>query len=190
MDDDVVHDPKLPAKTPELFLLTQEIEAFLFEEADLIDERRFSDWLDLFTDDVVYFMPVRRNVKFGQHAERENTRSGEGISWFDEDKWTLTKRVEQILTGVHYAEEPLSRVSHLITNVQILAAEPSVTAPTGVVAKSRFLVHQNRVEHETYTFVGRRIDTLRKQDGDWKIARREIILDQNVLQAKNLSTFF
>ncbi len=106
-------------------------------------------------------MPVRRNVKFGQHAERENTRSGEGISWFDEDKWTLTKRVEQILTGVHYAEEPLSRVSHLITNVQILAAEPSVTAPIGVVAKSRFLVHQNRVEHETYTFVGRRIDTLR-----------------------------
>ncbi len=43
MDDTVVRDPKPPAKTPELFLLTQEIEAFLFEEADLIDERRFSD---------------------------------------------------------------------------------------------------------------------------------------------------
>ena len=34
--------------------------------------------------------------------ERENTRQGSGISWFDEDKWTLTKRVDQILTGVHY----------------------------------------------------------------------------------------
>jgi 3-phenylpropionate/cinnamic acid dioxygenase small subunit len=190
MDATAAHEATPLAKTPELFALKHEIEAFLFEEADLIDERRFSDWLDLFADDVVYFMPIRRNVKFGQHAERENTRSGEGISWFDDDKWTLTKRVEQIMTGVHYAEEPLSRVSHLITNVQILAAEPSVAAPTRVVVKSRFLVHQNRVEHETYTFVGRRIDTLRKQGDDWKIARREIILDQNVLQAKNLSTFF
>ena len=190
MGDNIVHDLKPPARTPELFLLKQEIEAFLFEEADLIDERRFGDWLELFTDDLVYFMPIRRNVKFGQHVERENTRSGEGISWFDEDKWTLAKRVEQIMTGVHYAEEPLSRVSHLITNVQIVSVEPDAAVPTSVVAKCRFLVHQNRVEYETYTFVGRRLDTLRKQDGGWKIARREIILDQNVLQAKNLSTFF
>ena len=68
------------------FELKQEIEDFLYHEADLLDQRRFTEWLDLLTDDVVYFMPVRRNVKFGQHAERENTRQGEGISWFDEDK--------------------------------------------------------------------------------------------------------
>ena len=85
------------------YQLREEIEDFLYFEADLLDQRRFKEWLDLLAEDLVYFMPMRRNVKFGQHAERENTRQGEGISWFDEDKWTLGKRVEQVLTGVHYA---------------------------------------------------------------------------------------
>ena len=135
-------------------------------------------------------MPIRRNVKFGQHADRENTRQGEGISWFDEDKWTLGKRVEQILTGVHFAEEPLSRVCHLVSNVRIVGVEPSATSPATVTVGSRFLVWQNRVEYETYTFVGRRTDVLRRVGSSWKLKRREIILDQNILLAKNLSTFF
>ncbi len=98
-------------------------------EADLLDQRMFREWLDLLADDLVYFMPIRRNVKFGQHAEKENTRQGEGISWFDEDKWTLGKRVEQILTGVHYAEEPLSRVTHMVSNVRLLEVAPSLGRP-------------------------------------------------------------
>jgi 3-phenylpropionate/cinnamic acid dioxygenase small subunit len=172
------------------YRLKEEIESFLYDEAELLDTRRFREWLELFAEDLVYFMPMRRNVKFGQHAARENTRQGEGISWFDEDKWTLTKRVEQILTGVHYAEEPLSRVCHMITNVQVLEAAPSAAAAETVVAKSRFLVYQNRNEYETYTFVGKRIDQLRKTPQGWRIARREIILDQNILLAKNLTVFF
>jgi 3-phenylpropionate/cinnamic acid dioxygenase small subunit len=170
--------------------LKSDIEDFLYREADLLDQRRFKEWLDLITDDIIYFMPMRRNVKFGQQEERENTRAGEGISWFDEDKWTLGKRVEQILTGVHFAEEPLSRVCHMVSNVQMLKITPSLDEPFEVVVRSRFLIYQNRVEHENYTFVGKRTDTLRYVDRDWKIARREIILDQNVLLAKNLSIFF
>ena len=170
--------------------LKQDIEDFLYREADLLDQRHFREWLDMLAEDIVYFMPIRRNVKFGQHAERENTRLGEGISWFDEDKWTLTKRVEQILTGVHYAEEPLSRICHMVSNVQLLEVSPTPEEAQEVVARCRFLVYQNRVEHETYTFVGKRTDTLRRAGDDWQIARREIILDQSVLMAKNLTAFF
>src|SRR6185437_15096007 len=140
----------------------QEIEDFLYMEADLLDQRRFRDWLELLAEDLIYFMPMRRNVKFGQHAERENTRQGEGISWFDEDKWTLTKRVEQILTGVHYAEEPLSRVTHMVSNVRLLEVAPSPDDPTEVVVGCRVLVYQNRIEYENFTFVGRRTDWLRR----------------------------
>lgn len=171
------------------YRLKADVEDFLYTEADLLDERRFKDWLDLLTEDVTYFMPIRRNVKFGQHAEKENTRLGEGISWFDEGKWTLNKRVEQILTGVHYAEEPLSRVCHMVTNVQVLDVRDD-GPQREVDVRSRFLVYQNRVEYETYFFVGKRSDTLRLTDEGFKIARREIILDQNVLLAKNLTTFF
>jgi 3-phenylpropionate/cinnamic acid dioxygenase small subunit len=189
----VIEDPArglAPARSLAWYALKQEIEDFLYMEADLLDQRMFREWLDLLAEDVVYFMPIRRNVKFGQHAEKENTRQGEGISWFDEDKWTLGKRVDQILTGVHYAEEPLSRVTHMVSNVRLLEVAPSVDDPAEVVVGCRFLVYQNRAEYETNTFVGRRVDTLRRVGLSWLIARRELILEQNVLLAKNLSILF
>jgi 3-phenylpropionate/cinnamic acid dioxygenase small subunit len=74
--------------------------------------------------------------------------------------------------------------------VQIQRVTPSVDEPHEVEVRCRFLVYQNRIEYETYTFVGKRTDLLRKTEDSWKIARCEILLDQNVLQAKNLSTFF
>ncbi|GHG54889.1 3-phenylpropionate dioxygenase [Sinomonas cellulolyticus] len=179
-----------PARDDTYYHLRPDLEDFLYREAELLDSRSFKAWLDLFTEDVKYFMPIRRNVKFGQHSDRENTRSGEGISWFDEDKWTLGKRVDQILTGVHYAEEPLSRVCHMVSNVQLLATRKNEDGQLEAEVRSRFLVYQNRVEYETYTFVGKRTDLLRLTDEGWRIARREIILDQNVLLAKNLTAFF
>ena len=165
-------------------LLTREIEAFLYAEADLLDTRRFTEWLDLLTEDIRYWMPMRRNVKFGE-LDRENTRELQDINWFDEGKTTLTQRVEQILTGVHWAEEPLSRVSHMVSNVQVIqVALPEVTVTC------RFLVYRNRLQDETDFFVGKREDVLRQVDGQWQIARRKILLDQNVLLAKNLTLFF
>jgi 3-phenylpropionate/cinnamic acid dioxygenase small subunit len=187
--DDAASRPRL-ARDLTFYALKEEVEEFLYEEAELLDQRRYDAWLERLADDLVYFMPMRRNVKAGEHAARENTREGRDISWFEEDKWTLAKRCEQITTGVHWAEEPLSRVCHMVSNVQLLDALPSVGAAAEVTVRSRFLVYQNRVETETYIFVGKRTDVLRKVDGLWKLARREIILDQNVLLAKNLTVLF
>ena len=170
-------------------LLKSEIEEFLYREAELLDERCFNEWLDLLTEDVRYWMPMRRNVKFGE-LDREFTREGQDINWFDEGKQTLTQRVNQILTGVHWAEEPLSRVCHIVSNVRIVKALPSVESPVSVDVKCRFLVYRNRVETETDILLGRREDRLRKIDDDWKISQRKVILDQNVLLAKNLTLFF
>jgi 3-phenylpropionate/cinnamic acid dioxygenase small subunit len=172
------------------FRLKDEIESFLFAEAELLDQRQFREWLELLTEDLVYYLPMRRNVKFGQHAARENTRLGQDISWFDEDKWTLSKRVEQIMTGVHWAEEPLSRVCHLVSNIQILQVTPSAEKAQEVAVNSRFIVYQNRLEDETNLFVGKRKDVLRNCDGNWKLSRREILLDQSVLLSKALTVFF
>jgi 3-phenylpropionate/cinnamic acid dioxygenase small subunit len=172
------------------FQLKQEVEDFLYAEAELLDQRQFTQWLDVLADDLVYFMPMRRNVKFGRHAAEENTRQGHDISWFDEDKWTLSKRIEQIMTGVHWAEEPMSRVCHIVSNIQILDAQPSLEAAKEVSVRSRFIVYQNRLEDETNFFVGKRTDLLRNISGAWKLAKREIILDQNVLLSKNLTVLF
>ena len=170
-------------------LLGQEIADFLYREAELLDERRYREWLDLLAEDIRYWMPMRRNVKYGDTA-REFTREGEDISWFDEGKDTLTRRVRQIQTGIHWAEEPQSRITHMVSNVQVLEATPDAIAPHEVRAKCRFLIYRNRVETETDLLVGKREDTLRRAGGGWLIARRKIILDQNVLLTKNLTFFF
>ena len=181
----------MSAVSPDLvrLLLKEEIEAFLYQEAELLDERRYEEWLALFTEDAHYFMPMRRNVPRDE-PEREFTRAGLDVNWFDEGKDTLTRRVKQILTGVHWAEEPPSRICHMISNVQVLAASPAGPSPAEVSVKSRFLVYRNRVETETDFLVGKREDLLRRVNGGWKIARRKIILDQSVLLAKNLTVFF
>jgi len=170
-------------------LLNHQIEQFLYQEAEILDERRYEDWLDLLTEDIRYWMPMRRNVKFGE-LEREFTREGQDINWFDEGKDTLTRRVNQILTGVHWAEEPLSRICHTVSNVQILKTTPSVSEPAEVSVKCRFMIYRNRVETETDFLVGKREDVLRRVDGQWKISQRKIVLDQSVLLAKNLTFFF
>ncbi len=170
-------------------LLKYEMEEFLYHEAELLDERRFEAWLELLTEDLRYYMPMRRNVKFGE-LDREFTREGQDINWFDEGKDTLTRRVKQILTGIHWAEEPLSRICHMVSNVQVLQANPSFHDPSEVSLKSRFLIYRNRVETETDQLVGKREDTVRRVDGEWKLCQRKIILDQSVLLAKNLTFFF
>jgi 3-phenylpropionate/cinnamic acid dioxygenase small subunit len=178
------------AEPPDLarLLLQREIEEFLYQEAELLDARHYEAWLDLFTEDVHYWMPTSRNVPHDE-PEREYTRDGLDVNWFDEGKDTLTRRVKQILTGVHWAEEPRSRICHMISNVQILRALPAGSSPSEVAVKCRFLIYRNRVETETDLLVGKRQDLLRRVDAGWKIARRMIVLDQNVLLAKNL-TFF
>ena len=170
-------------------LLRQEIEDFLYREADLLDERRYDEWLSLLAEDVRYWMPMRRNVKVDD-LEREFTREGHDISWFDEGKDTLTRRVRQIQTGIHWAEEPVSRISHLISNIQLIEVNPSAADPAEVSVRCRFLVYRNRVETETDILVGKREDLLRRAGGGWQIAHRKILLDQNVMLSKNLTFFF
>ena len=170
-------------------LLKEEIEELLYREAELLDERRYEEWLELFTDDLHYWMPMRRNVP-ADEAEHEFTRDGVDVNWFDEGKDTLARRVKQILTGVHWAEQPPSRICHMVSNVQILATSPPGAGPGEVTVKSRFLIYRNRVETETDVLVGKREDLLRRENGSWKIARRKIVLDQSVLLVKNLTFFF
>jgi 3-phenylpropionate/cinnamic acid dioxygenase small subunit len=170
-------------------LLTQEITEFLYAEAELLDERRYDEWLALLSEDIRYWMPMRRNVKYGD-TTREFTREGEDISWFDEGKDTLARRVRQIQTGIHWAEEPRSRITHMVSNVLLLGAVADASAPRQVSVKSRFLIYRNRMETETDLLVGKREDTLRRDGSGWLIARRKIVLDQNVLLTKNLTFFF
>jgi 3-phenylpropionate/cinnamic acid dioxygenase small subunit len=168
--------------------LMREIEDFFFLEADLLDEREYDRWLELLTEDIVYWMPMRKNVSFANR--HKDTTAENDLAWFHDDKDTLRKRVKQIQTGLHWADEPISRISHLITNIRLAEPKSALAEGEQALTKCRFIVYRNRVEDETDLLVGRREDTLIRVGSGLKIARRKIVLDQSVLLAKNLTMFF
>ncbi len=155
---------------------------FYIHEAWLLDERRFKEWLDLFTDDVLYFMPRRKNV-LRREAHREVTPLGD-LSLIEDDRRYLEMRVARLDTGMAWGEDPPSRTRHLIGN---LSAEPLDNGE--VKAKTAFLVYRSHLETDHQLLAGSREDVLRRVNGAWKIAKRTILLDANVLLDKNLSIF-
>ena len=170
--------------TMEDVILQRQIERFLYREARLLDERSFDEWLDLLAEELHYWMPMRRNVKFGDW-DHEFTSADEEINWFDEGKDILAGRIRQLKTGVHWPEEPVSRFEHMITNVEVASVDGDE-----IRVNSKFFCYQNRLQDEVNHFVGRREDLLRRDpDTRFKIVRRKIILAQNVMIPKVLNTF-
>ena len=176
--------------------LIREVEQFLYREARLLDDRRFHEWLQLFTDDVRYFMAGRSNrypksskaiaiLDAGRYVESDVTGDDE-LAILDEDKTTLAARVARLDTGMAWAEDPPSRTRHMISNVEVERCESEAE----VKVYCNFLVYRSRAETEEDFYVGARQDVLRRVGGAWKIARRRLVLDQAVLTAKNVSVFF
>ena len=174
----------------------REIEQFLYREARLLDDRKFHDWLDLLTDDIRYWMPVRSNrypviskaisiLDGSRYEEDELSKEGE-LAIMDEDKDSLTRRVDRLDTGMAWAEDPPSRTRHFVSNVEL---EPGAT-DSELKVYSNFIMYRTRGETEQDFYVGCREDILRKEGGQWKVAYRKIVLDQTVLLAKNVSNFF
>jgi 3-phenylpropionate/cinnamic acid dioxygenase small subunit len=168
-------------------LLQHEIEKFVNLEALLLDERRFEEWLDLFSDDVHYWMPTRA-VRYEREGHLEHSQ-GHEVAHFDEDKRGLSERVTRLRSGMAWAEDPPSRTRHLFTNVMVEAGDDV----DEYSVRTNFLLYRGRLQREVDIFVGVREDILRRSpesEHGWLIARRKVTLDQSVLLAKNLSVFF
>jgi 3-phenylpropionate/cinnamic acid dioxygenase small subunit len=165
-------------------VLQHEVEQALYHEAALLDAHEYDAWLETLTEDVTYWMPIR-NTRASTDVGNEFTAFGEG-AYFDEDRKMLEIRVEKRTNGYAWSEDPPSRTRHCISNVRIVEK----TSPAEVTVASNMIVYRSRLDTDEDFWIGRRIDRLRKVDGRWKVARREIYLDQTVLKSKNLSTFF
>jgi len=164
--------------------LRKKIEEFYYLEAELLDERKLREWFALLADDIRYWMPIRHNLSTRpDNVNEELSQPGEGY-YFDDDKNALKIRVERAYSKIAWAEVPPSRTRHLITNVRIKKDDGNEIA-----ANSNFLVYRTRMESDKDLFVGERQDILRRAGATFQIARRTIILDQAVLDAKNISVF-
>lgn len=157
--------------------LKREVEDFLYREAHILDEHRLEDWLDLFTEDAEYVVPLREYVQ-GDVPEA-------GHPTIKDDKQMLTVRVRKDATGYSHVETPVSMTCHLISNV-VVEDGPNTDE---VEVLSAFTVRQARKLRDEAWWAGRRRDRLRRVDGSWKIARREVHLDATVLP-RGIAIFF
>ena len=166
--------------------LQQQVEQFLYHEAQLLDEREFDRWLALMSDDIHYFMPTRYTTT--RRAAGEEFSAADQAALFDEDKQNLTIRVRRLHTGMAWAEEPPSRTRHMVSNVQI---HPTANADE-LEVECNFMLYRSRLERDVDIFVGARRDLLRQSDSPagYQIARRYIALDQTTILAPNMSVFF
>lgn len=153
-----------------------EIEQLLYREAHMLDERRFREWLDLFTDDIEYLMPLT------EHVQGKVAPAGHPI--IKDDKNTLRARVAKDETGWSHVEIPTSMTCHLISNILIDEESDGEAS-----VKSSFVVRQARKLRDEAWWVGRRHDRLRRVEDQWLIARRCIYLDATVLP-RGVSIFF
>ena len=163
--------------------LREQVEDLLYEEAELLDNRQFRQWLELLTDDFHYWMPVRDN-RVGDTVEDELSKPGQ-TAFFDDTKKTLTMRIDRLETGQAWAETPPSRTRHIVSNVRVRPIDGS----DELEVQSNFFTYRTRLERDEDFYVGTRRDILRRVDGNLRFASRTIILDQAVLKAKNISIF-
>lgn len=164
-------------------LLTHEAEQFLYDEAALLDARRYRDWLTLLADDLEYWMPIRRTVTVNDLAN-EFTKIGD-MAFFDDDRQMAEMRVKKLEAGSAWSEDPPSRSRHFVTNVRI-------TGLTGeeLTVESCICVYRTRLNTEVDTWTGRRVDGLRRTASGLRLFKRHIFLDQTLIRSTNMSTLF
>jgi len=157
-----------------------EVLEFVYNEAELLDGRRFTEWLELLTEDVSYRMP--------QPVNRGRTPGYSQVTEIlSENLASLRVRVRKLGTEFAWADDPPSRTRHLVTNVR--ARETA--RPDELEVSSSVLLYRHRSPGASADlFCGERQDLLRKVGGAWRLARRSVLLDQNVVEARHLAIFF
>lgn len=159
------------------------IKAFLYREARVLDEGDYDSWLEMLAPDIHYWMPIIENRRKSDPA---GTYSSGRMAYFDDDLNYLKVRVKRLQAQTAWSEDPATRQVHVVTNIEI---EPTEVASEFVV-RSVLLSYRNRGERDQGMQFARRTDLLRQSDGNWLLARRRILLTQNVLLSRNINTFF
>ncbi len=158
-----------------------EVLEFLYREAAALDARRHEDWLGMLTEDIAYVMPVRAT---SAHSLDGSLR--EGMAHFDEDRYSLEKRVERFATEHAWAEDPPSRTRRLITNARCWEGE----VDDEVVVATSLLLFRSRGDVRDHDLLSaERLDILRRVEGELLLARRQIGVDESVLRMQNLAVF-
>jgi benzoate/toluate 1,2-dioxygenase subunit beta len=149
----------------------QQAEDILFNEARLLDQRRYDEWFTMLSEDVIYWVPCNGD---GSDPNRE-------VSLIYDDHARLRDRIDRLNTGVAHAQSPPSKTCRLISNVLI---EQTFGEAVGI--NSAFFLYELRHAQQR-VFAGHYQHRLRFEEGRWKIAWKKAVLVNNDEVIDNLT---
>ena len=141
----------------------QQVEDFLYAEAALLDAWKLDEWLTLLTDDAVYRVPSN---------DRPAADPADTLFTIADDIHRIRARVTRLQKTSAHAEFPRSRTRRLISNVRILEQDAQT-----VKVVANFIVYRFRRNESIYQFVGQYRYALHIENGSFKIASREAVID-------------
>jgi 3-phenylpropionate/cinnamic acid dioxygenase small subunit len=171
--------PWIPVGSPDYNAILQ----FLYEEAAALDHGQFQAWLGMLAEDILYTAPLRITKAISE-SDGSIDRT---MMHFDENYTTLTARAGRLTKGRSaWAEDPPSRTRRSVTNLLLRASEQ----PDEFDSFSYLMLARNRFDAAKYDWVtAERRDLIRRTANGFKLARREIIVDQAVLGTPNFAIF-
>jgi 3-phenylpropionate/cinnamic acid dioxygenase small subunit len=132
----------------------------VYHEARLIDEKRFDEWYDLFTDDSLYWMPLTRDQPPGEAH----------TSLFYEDKLLLKVRIERLRHPNAFSQQPPSFCQHVLQQPAVVES-----GEQECVLRTPFLYAEAQLDQQII-LAGVACHHLRNQSGSWKIRMKKIEL--------------
>jgi benzoate/toluate 1,2-dioxygenase beta subunit len=143
---------------------------FLFHEARLMDEHRYAEWLDLYTEDAVYWVPCNGE---GTDPERE-------VSFIYDNRARLADRIARFESGTVLAQLPRSKMRRVVSNIEINRANESEFGVT-----SNFVLVEARGSQQ-YHWAGQVTHRLRTAGDGFKIRFKKIVLVNNDQEVPSL----
>lgn len=163
--------------------LLSALEQTLYREARLLDQERYDEWVEMLAEDIHYHMPGIETRYRRDHTDQVHDLTR--MAFYNDRIADLLKRLARLKTGTAWSEDPATRYTHLITNIEVETTERDGEYRVF----SNFLAYRSRNERDQDTLIGNREDIWRESGAGFVLSRRLIILKQNVLQSKNLNIY-
>ena len=148
---------------------------FLYREARLADEARYAEWLALWTDDGVYWVPATTDPTAGPDTH---------LSHIYDNRARIDTRITLLQTGNRHSQEPASLMRRLVSNVEVTGGDGDE-----LVVESNFILGELSVQskHEMHWWVGRTTHRLRRVDAALRMSRKKVVLVNAAEPLPNLS---
>jgi 3-phenylpropionate/cinnamic acid dioxygenase small subunit len=150
----------------------REVELFLFREAELADFNRYDEWLKLWAEDLLYWVP----------CNADDINPDRHISLIFDDRPALEERLFRLGTKHAHSQRPQSKLTRLISNIVLENYDPAV----GGAVTARFMAVEMRRDRST-VWSGRLRYMLAREGGNLRIREKHVFLVNNDSPMSNLT---